>query len=150
MPVVSFAFDKINVERKKQLEVPLKAKTSIKVTEIKEEELTLAGGRKDLLLRFFFEYFVDYQTDQASVLLAGNVLFSGKREDLEKIIKEWKKTKKFSPEISKDVLNHIFVRCNIKALSFEQEVNIPPHIVLPRLAPVTTTTKKNKAEDYIG
>ena len=150
MPIISFAFDKINVERKKALEVPLKAKTSIKIKDLKEEELTLAGGRKDLLLRFFFEYFVDYQTDQASVLLAGNVLFSGKREDLEKILKEWKKTKKFSPEISKDVLNHIFVRCNIKALSFEQEVNIPPHIVLPRLAPVTTTTKKNKAEDYIG
>src|SRR3989344_3741841 len=91
MPVVSFAFDKINVERKKQLEVPLKAKTSIKVTEIKEEELTLAGGRKDLLLRFFFEYFVDYQTDQASVLLAGNVLYSGKRDELEKIFRNGKR-----------------------------------------------------------
>ncbi len=150
MPIVSFSFDKIIADRKKQkLEVPLKAKTSIKITEIKEEELTLAGGRKDLLLRFFFEYFVDYQTDQASILLAGNVLFSGKREELEKIYKEWKKTKKFSPEVSKDVLNHVFVRCNIKALSFEQEVNIPPHIVLPRLTPVAPG-KKNKAEDYIG
>src|SRR3989344_7532535 len=141
MPVVSFAFDKINVERKKQLEVPLKAKTSIKVTEIKEEELTLAGGRKDLLLRFFFEYFVDYQTNQASVLLAGNVLYSGKREDLEKVVKEWRKTKKFSPQVSKDVLNSVFMRCNIKALSFEQEVNIPPHIVLPHLQPAAG--KKN-------
>ncbi|KHO52120.1 MAG: hypothetical protein QT08_C0014G0013 [archaeon GW2011_AR17] len=108
-----------------------------------------SGGRKDLLLRFFFEYFVDYQTDQASVLLAGNVLYSGKRDELEKIFKEWKKTKKFNPEVSKDVLNHVFVRCNIKALSFEQEVNIPPHIVLPRLT-TTAPGKKNKAEDYIG
>ena len=64
--------------------------------------------------------------------------------------KEWKKTKKFNPEISKDVLNHIFVRCNIKALTFEQEVNIPPHIVLPRLTPVAASGKKSKAEDYIG
>ena len=148
MSVVSFSFDKIVVERKKALEVPLKAKTSIKVTDIKEEELTLAGGRKDLLLRFLFEYFVDYQTNQASVLLGGNVLYSGKREDLEKVVKEWKKTKKFSPQVSKDVLNHVFMRCNIKALSFEQEVNIPPHIVLPHLQPAQG--KKNKAEDYIG
>ena len=148
MSVVSFSFDKIVVERKKALEVPLKAKTSIKVTDIKEEELTLAGGRKDLLLRFLFEYFVDYQTNQASVLLGGNVLYSGKREDLEKVVKEWKKTKKFTPQISKEVLNHVFMRCNIKALSFEQEVNIPPHIVLPHLQPVQG--KKNKAEDYIG
>ena len=147
MSVISFNFDKIEVERKKALEAPLKAKTSIKVLEIKEEELTLAGGRKDLILRFFFQYIVDYQPNQASVVLAGNVLYSGKREHLEKIVKEWKKTKKFDPEVSKDVLNHIFLRCNIKALSFEQEVNIPPHIVLPRLQ---TVNKKSKAEDYIG
>lgn len=147
MPVVSFNFDKINIERKKQLEIPLKAKTSIKILDIKDEELILAGGRKDLILRFLFEYFVDYQPDQASILLRGNVLFSGKREDLESIQKEWKKTKKFNPQVSKEVLNHVFMRCNIKALYFEEEVNIPPHIVLPHLQPVG---KKNKAEDYIG
>ncbi len=148
MAIVSFSFDKISIEKKKPLEVPLKAKTSIKVLEIKEEELNLAGGRKDLLLRFFFEYAVDYQPNQAAVLLAGNVLYSGKREDLEKVVKEWRKTKKFNPQVSKDVLNHVFMRCNIKALSFEQEVNIPPHIVLPHLQPAGG--KKNKVEDYIG
>jgi len=146
MPVISFNFDKIEVERKKPLEAPLKVKTAIKITEVKEEELIMSGGRKDLLLHFFFEYFVDYQLNQARVLLAGSVLYAGPREELEKIGKEWKKTKKFNPEISKEVLNHIFLRCNIKALAFEQEVNIPPHIVLPRLQPL----KKSKAEDYIG
>ena len=147
MAIVSFGFDKINIERKKPLEAPLKAKTSIKISEIKEEEINLAGGRKDLLLRFLFEYMVDYQPNQAVILLTGNVLYSGKKDELEAIVKEWKKTKKFSPHVSKEVLNQVFMRCNIKALSFEQEVNIPPHIVLPHLQPVG---KKNKAEDYIG
>jgi len=147
MAIVSFAFDKIEVDRKKTLEVPLKVRTNITIKDMKEEEITLTGGRKDLLLRFFFEYKVDYQTNQASVLLAGNVLMSGKRDELEKMVKEWKKTKKFDPNVSKDVLNNVFLRCNIKALSFEQEVGLPPHIVLPRLAQVKG---KNKAEDYIG
>ena len=143
MPIVSFAFNKIIVEKKKAIEAPLKVKTSIKITELKEEEL-----KKDLLLRFAFEYQVDYETDQANVILAGDLLFAGPRDQLEKIFKEWKKTKKFSPEISKDVLNNIFIRCNVKALFYEQEANLPPHIVLPRLQPIL---KKGKsAEDYIG
>jgi len=147
MPIISFTFDRIDVQRKKTLEAPLKVKTSIKITDLKDEEVAISSGKKDMFLRFFFEYLVDYQTSQGSVLLAGNLLFAGKREDLEIAFKEWKKTKKFNPEISKDVLNNIFMRCNIKALSFEQEVSLPPHIVLPRLTPMS---KKSKTEDYIG
>lgn len=146
MPVLSFAFDKIEAEHKKQLQAPLKVRTAINITDLKEEEITLSGGRKDMLLRFFFEYKVDYQPNQASVLLAGNVLYSGAKEDLQKIIQDWKKTKKFNPTVSKDVLNNVFLRCNIKALTVEQDIALPPHIVLPRLQ----TTSKNKAEDYIG
>lgn len=144
MPIISFTFDKINVEKKKALEAPLKVKTSIKITDLKEEEI----NKKDIVLRFFFEYAVDYQPDQALLILGGSTIFAGHREELEKAFKEWKKTKKFSPEISKEVLNNIFIRCNVKALFYEQETNLPPHIVLPRLQP---TQKKGKAaEDYIG
>ena len=143
MPIISFAFNKIIVEKKKAIEAPLKVKTSIKIIDLKEEEL-----KKDLLLKFSFEYRVDYETEQANLILGGDLLFAGPRNELEKIFKEWKKTKKFSPEISKDVLNNIFIRCNIKALFFEQEANLPPHIVLPRLQPMAV--KKGKSEDYIG
>ncbi|MBS3170362.1 hypothetical protein J4223_01130 [Candidatus Woesearchaeota archaeon] len=143
MPIISFAFNKIIVEKKKAIEAPLKVKTSIKIIDLKEEEL-----KKDLLLKFSFEYRVDYETEQANLILGGDLLFAGPRNELEKIFKEWKKTKKFSPEISKDVLNNIFIRCNVKALFFEQEANLPPHIVLPRLQPMAV--KKGKSEDYIG
>lgn len=148
MQVISFMYDKILSERKQTLQAPLKVKTSIKVTDLKQEEVPLAGGKKELVLRFFFEYGVEYQTNQGSVLLAGNLLYGGKKEDLEEVYKEWKKTKKFSPEVSKEVLNYIFLRCNIKALQFEQEVALPPHIVLPRLQ--HQAKPKSKAEDYIG
>ena len=143
MPIISFAFNKIIVEKKKAIEAQLKVKTSIKIIDLKEEEL-----KKDLLLKFSFEYRVDYETEQANLILGGDLLFAGPRNELEKIFKEWKKTKKFSPEISKDVLNNIFIRCNVKALFFEQEANLPPHIVLPRLQPMAV--KKGKSEDYIG
>lgn len=144
MPIISFAFNKIIVEKKKAIEAPLKVKTSIKIIDLKEEEL-----KKDLLLKFSFEYRVDYETEQANLILGGDLLFAGPRNELEKIFKEWKKTKKFSPEISKDVLNNIFIRCNVKALFYEQEVNLPPHIVLPRLQPMVVKKGKS-AEDYIG
>lgn len=147
MPIISFTFDKIDVTKKKVLEAPLKVKTSIKIKDLKEEELTLASGKKDNLLKFFFQYMVDYQPSQAAVVLEGTLLYANKKEEIESVMKEWKKSKKFSIEITKEVLNNIFMRCNIKALTFEQEVNLPPHILMPHLQPVS---KKGKSEDYIG
>jgi len=147
MPIISFTFDRIDVSKKKALEAPLKVNTSIKIKDLKEEEIVLGSGKKDSILKFFFEYLVDYQPSQASVVLEGNIVYTAKKEEVESIMKEWKKTKKFPPSITKDVLNNIFMRCNIKALTFEQEINLPPHILMPRLQ---TAPKKNKAEDYIG
>ena len=65
MPIISFAFNKIIVEKKKAIEAPLKVKTSIKIIDLKEEEL-----KKDLLLKFSFEYRVDYETEQDICLWA--------------------------------------------------------------------------------
>ncbi|MBI5797999.1 hypothetical protein HZA98_03805 [Candidatus Woesearchaeota archaeon] len=146
MQIISINFDKVLGERKKPLEVPLKVQTSIKIKEVKEEDLNLTN-KKEAALSFVFEYAVDYQQDQGTVLLQGSVLCTGDKAELDAAYKDWKKTKKFNPEMSKEILNNVFLRCNIKALLFEQEVALPPHIVLPRLE---QGKKKSKAEEYIG
>jgi len=39
MPVISFHFDKLLVDKKKQLEAPMKVDTGVKIVDVKEEEL---------------------------------------------------------------------------------------------------------------
>jgi hypothetical protein len=61
------------------------------------------------------------------------------------ILQEWKKDKKISAEIMQALFNTILAKANIKALSLAQEVNLPPHLSLPKLEP-----SKNKYNEYIG
>ena len=49
------------------------------------------------------------------------------------ILKEWDKTKTLKKEIQLYIYNFVFTKCNIKALHFEEEFNLPPHINLPQI-----------------
>ena len=146
MPVVSFKFDKILVERKKELEAPIKVNIDTKIVDIKQEDVPLAGGAKQLVLRFFYDYIVEYAPNQAEIKMQGNLVYYEPKAELDEVMKEWKKSKKISPKVTRAVLNNVLMRCQIKALVLAQDVNLPPHIRLPLL---TASKKEDKAE-YTG
>jgi len=151
MPIISFSFDKIIIEKKKELEVPIKVDNNMVISDIKEEDVPISGGRKEKVLRFFYEYKVQYQPEQAEIFIGGNLVFFEPEGKLKDIVKEWKKSKKLPPEIMQLVMNNVLIKCQIKALTMAQDVGLPPHIRLPTLS----SAKKNsdldkKAEEYIG
>ena len=96
MPIVSFTYDKMEVARLKQLEVPLKVENNMRVIEIKEEDVTAGGEKKEKVLRFLFEFKVDYLPKQAFILLEGNLVYFDVKEALDNIVKGWKKNKKLT------------------------------------------------------
>jgi len=144
--IVSFTFDKMLVERLKPIEAPLKVENNMLVKEVKEEEVPISGGKKEKVLRFYFEYKVEYTPKQANILLEGNLIYFDGKEDVDKVLANWKKDKTLPNELKKQVLNNILIRSNIKALLLGQEIGLPPHIVLPTLQ----VSQKEKAEQYIG
>ena len=145
MGVIAFNFDKLLVERKKPIEVPMKVDTGVKIVDLKEDEVALASGRKERVLRFTFSYNIEYQPKQAYIQIDGHLLYHDKAEELDKIVSEWKKTKKFNTALGKVIINNILVRSQVKALVLGQDVGLPPHIRLPM---VTSTPKKPNS--YIG
>lgn len=147
MNVISFTFDKMHVERLKPLEAPLKVENNMRVLDVKEEDVAVGAGRKEKVLRFFFEFKVDYTPKQAFILLEGNLVYFDEKDVLDKVVKEWKKNKKLPSEISQQVMNNILIRSNIKGLLLGQEIGLPPHIILPTLQNIP---KASKAEEYIG
>ena len=149
MPIVSFTYDKMEVARLKQLEVPLKVENNMRVIEIKEEDVTAGGEKKEKVLRFLFEFKVDYLPKQAFILLEGNLVYFDVKEALDNIVKGWKKNKKLPPEVMQLVMNNILIRSNVKCLLLGQEIGLPPHIVLPTLQNIPKA-EHQKAEEYIG
>ena len=87
MGVIAFGFDKLLVERKKPIELPMKVDTAIKITDVKEEDFPLAGGRKEKILRFLYRYDVEYQPKQAFIQIEGHLLYHEPKDALEKIAK---------------------------------------------------------------
>lgn len=147
MPIVSFSFDKIFVEKKRPIGAPLKIDTGVKIVNIQEEDASIVG-KKEKVLKFMFEFDVLYQEDQAQIHLEGNLLYHEEQEKLEEVMKKWKKTKKLAPGVTQLVLNNVLFRCNIKALLLGQEMALPPHIQLPVVTPrVRKTSPKG---EYLG
>ena len=147
MSVVSFNFDKILVDKRKPLEPPIKVDTGMQIVDIKEEDVSSDKGETKKVLRFFYEYTVEYQPKQAVMEIAGSLLYVDKPEVLKEIMDEWKKTQKFSTEITKQVLNNVLVRCQIKGLSLAADVGLPPQVRLPM---ITSRDSQKKAAEYTG
>ena len=67
------------------------------------------------------------------------------QKKMNEMVKGWKKEKKISPEIIQGLFNTIIARSNIKALQLEQDLNLPPHLPMPKL-----TREKKSVREYIG
>lgn len=143
MPVFSIGFNKIIVERYKQIEPPIKINTNLKITDVKKDSLALMQ-KKESVLVVSFDFSLDYTEKQAFMSLAGEAFYQVPQKELEKLFTEWEKNKKIEPDILQEILNTILIRCNIKALLLAHEMGFPPHINLPLIQ------KKPSTSDYIG
>src|SRR3989344_7039400 len=137
MAILGFTFDKLSVEKDRKLmekEKPenLEVRYNIAIKGIKEEELKLQEKQK--ILRFDFEFSIIYTPKIGSVELLGHILYSDKNN--KKILDSWDKEKDVTDNnLKAQLLNAIFQKSNLKAISLIQEVNLPLHFPLPRLVP---------------
>ena len=144
MPFIGFNFDKIEAVRSKEdLKGNINVKHNLNITEIKKEEITVDKSQE--VLKFFFEFRLEYEPGVGNVNLFGNLTFIEESKKMKDILQDWKKDKKIPQEIMQPLFNTILAKSNIKALSLCQDINLPPHIPLPKLQPV-----KNKYNEYIG
>ena len=112
---------------------------------VKKEEIKLE--KKQNILKFEFEFKVDYQPNIGNISLEGSVLYLDDLKKLQELEDSWKKNKKLPPNITTNIINTVLVRSNVKALILSQDVNLPPQIQLPKASPVKSNVK---AEEYIG
>ncbi|MBU2634159.1 MAG: hypothetical protein KJ674_02855 [Nanoarchaeota archaeon] len=145
MPIIGFNFEKVSAQKTGKVLGNVNISHTINITNVKKEEITLE--KKQDVLKFEFEFKVDYAPKMGNISLEGSVIYLDDLKNLQEIEDSWKKNKKLSPEITAIIINTVLVKSNIKALILSQDVNLPPQIQLPKTAPAKSNVK---AEEYIG
>ena len=131
MRIIGFNLSKVSIERKEKLEGKLEIKQNINIDEISKEKINIA---KEEALKFEFTFSINYDPKFAEVEFKGHVLALPEKDEMKKILKEWK-SKKIPEGIRVGLFNFIMAKCNIKALSLEDEMGLPTHVPMPKIGP---------------
>jgi hypothetical protein len=130
MKIVGFNLTKIFVERKEKIEGKLDIKQSINIDDISKDKINLTENE---IIKLNFTFSIDYSPDMAKIEFKGGLIIVPEEDELKKIMKEWK-NKQVSEELRIPLFNFIMHKCNIKAISFEDDMSLPLHIKMPRVA----------------
>jgi len=133
MPVIGLNLDKIDAEKINKISGKVEIKNNLSITNVEREKLNL--GKSEEVLKFYFEYSINYEPNIGSIILKGGVLYMEDSEKIKNILSGWEKDKKIPQELTTTILNTVLAKCNIKALNLSQEINLPPHLRLPLVKP---------------
>lgn len=140
MKLAGFNFTKILVEKSKDSLKDLKIETKINLIDIQEIRQEFIKS-KDSFLGIDFSYVIEYSPAIANLEFKGHVLLAVDSRKAKDILKEWK-DKKLDNEFRTAIFNLILIKANIKALQFEEELNLPLHFRLPSLKVSKEESKK--------
>ena len=129
MRVIGFNFTKISIETFKEDFKDLKINTEIDVPEIKEVKQNIMKTKEEIL-EVYFEYKVKYDPEIAIVEFKGKTLLSLDPKIAKDVLKQWKK-KKMPEEFRLFLFNVILRKATPKAISLEDEMNVPIHMPMP-------------------
>ena len=129
MKIIGFNLTKISIERQEKPEGKLEIKQNINVDNITKEKIEIT---KEEVLKTEFTFSINYDPNFAKVEFKGYILIMPEKEETKKILKEWK-DKKIPDEVRAGLFNFIMSKCNIKALSLEDEMNLPTHVPMPKI-----------------
>jgi len=132
MPVVGLQFNKLLVEKFGPVKGKVEVKNNVIIKDVEQSDLKI-GSTKQGALKFHFEFTAHYEPKIAELRFNGFLTFFEKPEKVKELAASWKKDKKLPKEVLSSVLNTVLSRCNVEALIFAREVNLPPPIALPKV-----------------
>jgi hypothetical protein len=141
--IINYKLKKISIQKKNKIKGPVEAKNNLKITNITEDSLPSLSKEKALNIEFLFS--VDYQPDIAALEIIGSITYMQDKKNMKEILENWKKNQKIKKEIAAPIFNYILSQCSIKALSLEEDLELPFHIPLPILKTKADTQPPKKA-----
>ena len=130
MKIIGFNLTRIHAERKEKDQPDVQVNQNIDIKNISEEKVEITKGTA---LKLDFNLTLNYSDNFANIELEGNIIMLPEVEETKILLESWK-DKKIPENMRIPLFNFIMNKCNIKALYLEDEMNIPLHVPMPRLA----------------
>lgn len=144
MQFIGFKLNKISGYKKPEFKAT-NTNIDINFTDIKEENLSVI---KDKSIKVNFRFIIKYKEENSEKII-GEILFEGEiildttEDEKENILKAWE-TKKLPSNFRVPLFNIILQKCSIRALSMEEDLQLPTHVPLPVLKPQKPEERENK------
>ncbi len=132
MQIIGFNLTKYSGERKNPPKGKININYNLEIVNVSKEKVDIVSDKD--VFKFDFKYTINYKPDFAIIEFEGNILSIVEKDNVKELQKSWKK-KKVPDEIRLGLFNLIMTKCNIKALQLEEELGIPSHVPLPKIAP---------------
>ena len=133
MTIVGFNINKIDVNKGDDtFSGNLSISSNINIKNLESANFQI-GQAKQSGLKLSFEFSSIYGNNLARIILGGNVLFLLPSENAKKLLDDWTKSKNIDKNFLQAVLNHIYMRCNVQAVSLSKDISLPPPIPMPKL-----------------
>jgi hypothetical protein len=131
MRIIGFNLSRILVERKEKLEGKLEIKQNIDIKDVEKDKIPIS---KEEVFKVNFRFNVDYNKDLAKLEFEGSVLLLPEKQELNGFLSVLK-DKQVPEEFRAPIFNFIMTKCNLKALNLEDEMGLPLHLPMPKIAP---------------
>ncbi len=130
--IIGFSFRKIHIEKKTGVFDKLDINSNVSIVDVVESDVAV-GKTKQKGLTFIFEYTSKYAPNVADMLFTGEVIYLGDPKTHEEIMKGWKAGKKIPKDIMNELIDSLFMKCNMQAIILSRDLNLPPPVPMPRV-----------------
>lgn len=126
--LLGFGFTKINVSKNPEYKGKLDVKTNVKMNEVDKQKVDFL---KSEALKINFTFTIDYG-ELGNVELTGDLGLLLDSKTMKETLKQWKK-KQLPDDVRHAIINLVFQKATLKALTLEEEIGLPLHMPMPRL-----------------
>ena len=147
MPIRGFFFT--NIEASNNLEPGEKMpklqgfEHNNRITNVQKFELQQSKDPpKLLLIKFVFSS--SYKPAFVSMKIEGYILYDPKDTTIEQVLAAWRSNRKLTPEVAREVVGNIVLRCLQKATVLSDQLNIPPPFPIPTVKQPKVPGKPDK------
>lgn len=127
--LLGFSYSHISARRYPEFKGKLEISPNIHILSIDKHEISMM---KQDAIKVTFSFKITYK-ELADIQLDGDMILKVDSKTLKEVLKGWK-DKAIDPETQTIILNLIMQRASIRAIELEEEMGLPIHVRIPRLA----------------